>query len=126
MFINIAQEWHIQHSIVNDAIEVWALNRLGDGAREHVTAELSIHRVEKHALFDRGPTLRLTPDEAQSIMNELWRVGIRPRDGAGSLAHVEATRAHLEDLRRLVFDKQSSPRRNSNERTDSSRQDVRG
>jgi hypothetical protein len=47
--------------------------------------------------------LQLTRDDAQQLLNELWRVGMRPRDGAGSLAHVDAQRAHLEDMRRLVF-----------------------
>ena len=99
---NIADEWHIQHNIASDALEVWALNRAGD-FREHVTAELSVHRVDKRQLFDRGPTLRLASDEAQQIMNELWRCGMRPRDGSGALAHVEAQQAHLNDLRAIVF-----------------------
>lgn len=99
---NIADEWHIQHNIASDALEVWALNRSGD-FREYVTAELSIHRVDKHEFFDRGPTLRLASDEAQQLMNELWRIGYRPKDGTGAVAHVEAQKAHLEDLRRLVF-----------------------
>jgi hypothetical protein len=104
---NVADEWHIQHNIASDALEVWALNRLPDGSREYITAEFSVHRVEPRSFFDRGPTLRLASDECQQLMNELWRSGFRPRDGAGSVAHVDATKAHLEDMRRLVFDKAS-------------------
>lgn len=53
-------------------------------------------------LRDDDPML-LEHEHAQQLLDELWRLGLRPRDGAGSLAHVEATRAHLDDMRRLVF-----------------------
>lgn len=48
-------------------------------------------------------TMQLRPDEAQQFMDELWRVGIRPADGAGSVGQMAATEKHLEDMRRLVF-----------------------
>jgi hypothetical protein len=101
-------EWHVQYSLVSDAVELWAMRRTDDG-RKHITAELTLHdATPRGELFDGGPTLRLTSDEAQQLMNGLWHAGIRPRDGAGSLAHVDATKAHLEDMRRLVFEQKPS------------------
>jgi hypothetical protein len=94
-------EWHVETSIAWDAIQLWAIRRDGD-RRSCITAELSVHPVEPGELV-QGPTLRLTPDEAQQLMDGFWRAGFRPRDGAGSLAHVDAQKAHLEDMRRLVF-----------------------
>lgn len=52
---------------------------------------------------EQQATMRLRPDEAQQFMDELWRVGIRPTDGAGSAGQMAATEKHLEDMRRLVF-----------------------
>lgn len=37
----------------------------------------------------------------QSLMDELWKVGIRPSD-IGTPGHLAATQAHLEDMRALV------------------------
>jgi len=50
-----------------------------------------------------APLLRLRPDEAQQFMDELWRVGIRPTEGSGSVGQLAAVQAHLEDMRTLVF-----------------------
>lgn len=46
---------------------------------------------------------RLTEGDAQQLMDELWNVGLRPSQGKGSAGQLEATRAHLEDMRKLVF-----------------------
>ena len=40
---------------------------------------------------------------AQQLMDELWRVGIRPTNGAGSTGQLAATEHHLNDMRALVF-----------------------
>lgn len=49
------------------------------------------------------PALRLTNEEAQRLMDELWNVGLRPTEGSGSAGALAATQRHLEDMRRLVF-----------------------
>lgn len=37
----------------------------------------------------------------QSLFNQLWELGFRPSD-VGTAGHLEATKAHLEDMRSLV------------------------
>lgn len=49
--------------------------------------------------------VRLSEGDAQSLMDELWGVGLRPSQGKGSAGQLEATRAHLEDMRSIVFKK---------------------
>jgi hypothetical protein len=49
------------------------------------------------------PTLSLRQDEAQQLMDELWRVGLRPSEGTGSAGAMAAVQAHLADMRTLVF-----------------------
>lgn len=51
------------------------------------------------------PAFDLAPEEARQLMDELWRVGIRPTEGAGSVGQMAATVRHLEDLRALAFAK---------------------
>ena len=52
---------------------------------------------------DIPATLRLTADEAQVLMDDLWRAGTRPTEGAGSAGALAATERHLEDMRKLAF-----------------------
>lgn len=49
------------------------------------------------------PCMRLTTNEAQSLMDELWSAGLRPSEGNGSAGAMAATQKHLEDMRTLVF-----------------------
>ena len=54
------------------------------------------------------PAVRLRVEEAQQLMDELWRAGVRPTEGAGSAGQMAATEKHLEDMRRLVFSSNAS------------------
>lgn len=49
------------------------------------------------------PCFNLKGDEAQQLMDELWRAGIRPTEGAGSVGQLGAVQEHLKDMRTLVF-----------------------
>lgn len=54
------------------------------------------------------PALVCTQEEAQQMMDELWRCGLRPTEGSGSAGSLAATQRHLEDMRRLVFDRKTA------------------
>ncbi len=47
--------------------------------------------------------MHVAHEDLQQFMDELWRVGIRPTNGAGSVGQLAATERHLEDMRTLVF-----------------------
>ena len=49
------------------------------------------------------PVFDLRKDEAQQLMDELWRAGLRPSEGTGSAGSLAATERHLADMRALVF-----------------------
>ena len=51
-----------------------------------------------------APTFTCATEEAQQMMDELWRCGLRPTEGSGSAGSLAATERHLEDMRRLVFE----------------------
>lgn len=42
-----------------------------------------------------------TESGLQSLMDELWSIGVRPAD-VGTAGHLSATQAHLQDMRSLV------------------------
>lgn len=39
-------------------------------------------------------------------MDALWSAGIRPSNGEGNVGQIGAMKAHLEDMRALVFKKE--------------------
>lgn len=45
----------------------------------------------------------ITPKEAQQLIDELWRLGLRPAGADSSANHLTALTNHLEDMRRLTF-----------------------
>ena len=51
------------------------------------------------------PALLMSPGEAQGLMNELWRNGIRPTSGEGNVGQIGATERHLEDMRVIAFNR---------------------
>lgn len=98
------KRWHINDDWIHrDGFTVWNVIDQ-DGRRSVVRFDsLVVEPIEEGSYVSSDKGLHLSHDEAQQLMNELWRVGLRPRDGAGSLAHVEAQKAHLDDMRKLVF-----------------------
>ena len=49
------------------------------------------------------PVMVMTDGEAQELMDELWRAGLRPSEGAGSAGSLAATERHLKDMQRIAF-----------------------
>ena len=54
--------------------------------------------------LEMPPTLSLEYETAARLMDQLWAAGIRPEADAGTQSTIEAMKAHLKDLQRLVFD----------------------
>lgn len=49
------------------------------------------------------PAMVMKGGDAQMLMDELWKCGLRPTEGTGSAGSLAATERHLADLRHLVF-----------------------
>jgi len=44
------------------------------------------------------PSMHLQYEEAQRLMDEFWRCGLRPSEGTGSAGSLAATERHLNDM----------------------------
>lgn len=90
----------IQYNPMNGTFDLFGTVR--DGERRGVLKypEYSLKEHEPGTYLD--PTLRLQPEQAQRLMDELWRAGLRPNDGDGGPAQVNALRLHLNDMRAIV------------------------
>ena len=49
------------------------------------------------------PMMKLGIQEAQQLMDELWRCGLRPTEGTGSAGSLAATERHLADMQKIAF-----------------------
>jgi hypothetical protein len=45
--------------------------------------------------------MRITPENAQALMNDLWHAGLRPF-GEGNAGQIHAMKRHLGDMRAIV------------------------
>jgi hypothetical protein len=50
-----------------------------------------------------NPTMRLDNQEAQALIDELWRCGLRPSEGSGSAGSLAATERHLKDMQAIAM-----------------------
>lgn len=55
--------------------------------------------------MNHDPSLQMTVEDAQQLMDELWRCGLRPVEAMGSAGQAAATEKHLQDMRRIAFHK---------------------
>jgi hypothetical protein len=58
--------------------------------------------VEEGSVLPHAP-FRLERDHAQTLMDDLYRAGLRPADARATQGQIEAVQYHLEDMRKLVF-----------------------
>lgn len=90
-------EFYLDRSIAEDALRLYILHRGFAGGSTKAAAEPLVFReLTLGALVD--PCARLEQDEAQQLMDELWRCGLRPSEGSGSAGALAATERHLADM----------------------------
>lgn len=93
--------------IWTDSVDLLILERQwGESKIKRVVSALTVKDVTEGDFLE--PSMRLTRDAAQQLMDNLWQCGLRPSEGSGSAGALAATQKHLEDMRTLVF-KPSSP-----------------
>ena len=96
-------QWHVEQSTYELREKVYCRDI---ETKAHVTkAEngvLIFESVENPGLAI-DPFFCVEYGELQGLMDEMWRAGIRPNNGEGSIGQLGATERHLEDMRKLVF-----------------------
>lgn len=91
------------------AEKAWFRNRIefmviqkSENGRTSVGRSITMQTIEEGEAFG-DPTFSLRPDEAQAMMDELWRVGLRPSEGTGSAGSLAATERHLKDMQAIAM-----------------------
>lgn len=90
-----------ERAIWEDTVRVYMGHKQSDGAMA-VFNPPTITRMEPGS-FIAEPFLRMTPTEAQRLMDELWGCGLRPSEGSGSAGSLAATERHLKDMQTIAM-----------------------
>lgn len=94
-----------EHPWMRDRVKVWihpayTINTITPG-----TEYRGVVRWEPHPEGAAHPhSFEMKIEDAQQLMDHLWDLQFRPTQGAGSAGQLEAKDAHLQDMRRLVFE----------------------
>ena len=101
----------MKYHIIATREGVWD-RRISFYGREMLGLGFNIAMPLEFKLFDKSkdglvqdPFLTIELEAAQELMDSLWDCGLRPTEGSGSAGALAATQKHLEDMRKLVFEK---------------------
>lgn len=101
--MDMNHRFYIERSNFGRYFDIRGCFERGDGVTD-VANPVSYTRIERDALEPSDPMLRVSQTDAQQLMDELWRAGLRPSEGSGSAGALAATERHLKDMQRLVFE----------------------
>lgn len=74
------------------------------GIRTCFVKELHFVEEEDEAVLS-SVAMQLNATYAQKLMDDLWDCGVRPSEGSGSVGSLKATQVHLQDMRKIAFDR---------------------
>jgi len=69
------------------------------------TSQIEVKIVEEGDAGQIQPLAYLDFDDAKRLMDDLWNAGVRPSNDVASTGQLESIKYHLEDMRKLVFEK---------------------
>jgi hypothetical protein len=67
-----------------------------------IAEPLTLRTISDGEFFGQ-PTLTLENAQAQQLIDELWRCGLRPSEGTGSAGSLAATERHLKDMQSIAL-----------------------
>jgi len=92
-------EFRAERRPLLDRIDLYARHRATNGVA--YARPLVMESCEAAVVPE--PVVSLPMEDAQTLMDELWRAGIRPTEGAGSAGSMAATERHLKDMQSITF-----------------------
>lgn len=96
-------EARIQRNPWNKRVEVAIFDDCQGGPFISVAEPIVMKQVEAGMCID-APTFELADEKAQLLLDELWRIGLRPTEGIENAGQLKATQDHLADMKKLTFD----------------------
>jgi len=91
-----------EFSPLHQKIRLFGAQRASVKGGVHAIAALETVFVEEGRLYE--PFLELEQEEAQYLLGSLWKAGVRSPEITSTLGEINATKNHLKDMQRLVFE----------------------
>lgn len=88
---------HAAYELQSNAVAVYLVER------DAIATNVQFEKREPGAFYD--PAFRLSMEDAQALMDQLWAAGLRPVEGRQSQGMAQAQARHLEDMRQIAFTK---------------------
>ena len=85
-----------------DTFRVHLYARLPDGRIAIPEAAITMRVMAAEDAPRSEPVVTVGKESLQSLMDELWHLGIRPTEGHGSTGQLAATERHLDHTTRLL------------------------
>lgn len=96
---NNSLKFYINRNIASDCFELY-IKRLDKNTGVSMATNITFSKHIPETLA--APITELREDEAQELLEELWKAGFRPKE-IGTVGQLASVRYHLEDMRKLVF-----------------------
>lgn len=97
-------EFRVERPLWTDSVEIYARTTGADGRPAAIVADgIKIVEQQEGYLWPKFLAFPMMDNAGQSLFDALWKAGFRPHNGESSVAHVDALKNHLEDMRTLVF-----------------------
>jgi len=97
-----------ERRIINNSIAIMIGQFDSNGDVSAIAQPLTMEKIDNPGIY-RDPSIEIATEQAQELMDELWRCGLRPSEGSGSAGSLRATEKHLEDMRNIVSVKLNVP-----------------
>ena len=95
-------QFHAELRQFGRAICVYLFAPHGDGKTEVLTA-MTMTTLPQDEELPVDTPIEISHKQAQQLMDELWRCGLRPSEGTGSAGSLAATEKHLKDMREIAM-----------------------
>ena len=96
-------EVRAEYSMMHRALAVYVYGRDPLHQMQRVVVTDFVFERPEPGTFRETPIF-IKDTEVQQLVDDLWRAGFRPTEGAGSAGSLAATQAHLEDMRKVALD----------------------
>ena len=90
-----------QRNYLANGFDVWLWERTNDGAL-YVASDGDIVLAKTEELTPATPTLTLSKSSAQALLDDLYLAGFRPTATVATEVSLDAQRAHIVSLEKIV------------------------
>lgn len=89
------RSWGMQYSLLFSARNIID--------NKPLCSKLVYEPYPESGLVDAPPTIELSIFEVQNLIDELWKMGVRPSPNLESVKNENALSIHLDDMRKIAF-----------------------